>query len=45
MIETKTLHILKNVKIVFFAVLYTKLYISMLNLANHLLKNMIIFKK
>ena len=33
MIETKTLHILKNIKHIFIAVLLTKLYVLMINLA------------
>ena len=36
MIEAKTLHTWKNVKIIFLAVLLTKLYIWMINLAKQL---------
>ena len=49
MIETKTLHILTNMKIIFLVALLTKLYVLMINLANQLLKqflkNMIIVNK
>ena len=34
MTETKILHILKNIKIIFLAVLLTKLYLLIINLAN-----------
>ena len=36
MIETKTFHIFENTKILFLAVLLTRLYVLMLNLANQL---------
>ena len=36
MLEIKKLHILKNIKIIFLAVLLTKLYILMMNLASQL---------
>ena len=36
MIETKTLHIFENTKILFLAVLLTMLYVLMLNLPNQL---------
>ena len=36
MIETRTLHTMKKIKIIFLAVLLTKLYVLMINLANEL---------
>ena len=36
MTEIKTLHILKNIKIIFFAVLLTKLFVLMIDLASQL---------
>ena len=36
MTEIKTLHILKNIKIIFFAVLLTKLFLLMIDLASQL---------
>ena len=36
MIETKTLDILKNIKTIFLAVLLTKSYVLMINIANQL---------
>ena len=37
MMDTETLHKLKNSKIIFLAVLLTKFYVLMINLANQLL--------
>ena len=36
MVETKTLHILKNTKIIFLVVLLINLYVMMINLADQL---------
>ena len=36
MVETKTLHILKNIKIIFLVALLINLYVMMINLADQL---------